>query len=674
MKTTTRLALTVASLAALTEVNAVITITRQPANQWISLGAHVTNKVTVSSTAPPITYQWWGPAGQLLTGETNRTPVTLSLTLTNIQLSQAGGYYVVLSDTNSSPIQSDTATLTVDPTFIKITSGRLVEDVEPSESATWWDPDADDFLDVYVHNIGPAGPGLLQSFYHNNGDGTFTKDTTNALALARKRGIMAAVGDFDDDGDQDIYVGSNAHPGSSEPRCDLYRNDGNGIFTALAGEPWSRDVDLTLDCTFVDYDRDGFLDLFAVNGHQGLPCLYRQTAAGTFTKLTAAQVGSILVNPPESYNGAWADYDNDGDPDLWFENSLGSGRLHRNDGRGFFSLVTPDSFKLTRPGGLGMWGDYNNDGFLDLFIGGFGDDGSYTNALYRSLEGQDFTNVAVQAGVALKMAAWASSWGDYDNDGWLDLFAVDWYGNTANVLFRNRGDGTFESLNVGSLIRDGRDSRAGVRWVDYDNDGFLDLLMTCGTMNKPRPNHLYQNNNRAIGNSNHWLKIKLVGRASNRSGIGAKLRVKATIGGRELWQMREMTGNGYSQTCPGLVAHFGLGNAAKADLVRIEWPSGIVQTLTNVPAGLTGQPPLTITEHQEYGGEPPHFNGASSSPTGCHLSIGEPLAGFCYCLEASADLVTWTKVVAQTSAGSGHEDIDQEAMNYPARFFRLVVP
>jgi hypothetical protein len=111
-----------------------------------------------------------------------------------------------------------------------------------------------------------------------------------------------------------------------------------------------------------------------------------------------------------------------------------------------------------------------------------------------------------------------------------------------------------------------------------------------------RPNHLYQNNSPAVGNTNHWLKVKLNGQASNRSGIGAKIRVKATIAGRDLWQMREMTGNGYSQTCPGLVAHFGLGDAAKADIVRVEWPSGNVPELTDVTAGQAGQALLTITE------------------------------------------------------------------------------
>jgi len=455
MKTRTLFATTsLLSLVTLTELNAVVTTTRQPTNQWVSLGAHVTNQVTVTSTAPPITYQWHGPSGQLLTGETNRISVTLSLVIPSIQLNQAGGYYVVVNDGDNQPAQSNPATLTVDPTFIKITAGPLVTTVDPSHNATWWDYDGDGYLDVIVQEV--SGPGRVQAFYRNQGDGTFTQITTNAIALSRRNGLGGAVGDCDNDGWLDI---------------------------------------LAADCSF--------------------------------------EVGAASL---------------------------------------------------------------------------------------------------------------------------------------PNVLFHNRGDGTFEQVDVGSPIRDG-DVRYDVRFVDYDNDGFLDLLMICGS-DYPRLNHLYRNNGPAIDNTNHWLKIKLNGQASNRSGIGAKIRVKATLGGKEIWQVREMTGNGYSQTCPGLIAHFGLGDSIQATTVRIEWPSGIVQELTNVAAGeLT-----TVTEHQAGPPPPPAFAGASFAPTGFDLAIAEPVAGVVYVLEGSADLVTWTKLMARTSAGGIHEWVDEQGLNQPTRFYRQVVP
>jgi hypothetical protein len=193
--------------------------------------------------------------------------------------------------------------------------------------------------------------------------------------------------------------------------------------------------------------------------------------------------------------------------------------------------------------------------------------------------------------------------------------------------------------------------------------------MICGS-DFLRLNHMYRNNGLGIGNTNHWLKIKLNGQASNRSGIGAKIRVKATIGGKEIWQMREMTGNGYSQTCPGLIAHFGLGDSVQATTVRIEWPSGIVQELANVAAGQV----TTVTEHQAGSPQPPSFAGASFAPTGFDLAIAEPAAGVVYILEGSTDLATWTKLMIRTSSGGTYEWVDEQASNQPTRFYRLVVP
>lgn len=566
--------------------NALVNITQSPTGQVVSLNAHVTLEVTATSTAPPMTYQWYGNDA-LLPDQTSRT-----LVLNNIQLDQAGEYYVVVNDADNQPAQSNPAAVNVDPTFEKITEGPLVTDVEPTEHSTWWDFDDDGDSDVVVH-VAPLRPhGGAQSFYRNDGNSVFTKITTNAVAQTLKLGLMGAVGDIDNDGDQDLYLGSNAWQ-ANEPKDDLYRNEGNGRFAVVASGPWKSDLDHTFDCTFVDFNGDGLLDIFIINWDQP-PCLYRQTVAGTFVKLTSTDVGPIVSNPGQSYNAAWVDYDNDGDLDLWFEEYRGLTQLYRNDGNGVFSLATPASFAES-PGGIGIWADFDNDGYPELFVGGDTETGVRPNALYRGTGAQEFHNVAAEASVDLMTASWASAVGDYDNDGYLDLFAADWQGASPSRLFRNRGDGTFESVDVGSPIRDG-DLRLGVRWVDYDNDGFLDLFMTCGTSDGttiyPRLNHLYRNNLAASESPNHWLKVRLEGKASNRSGIGAKIRVKATIAGQEIWQLRELTGNGYSQTCPGLIAHFGLGDATKADIIRVEWPSGNVQELTDV----TPDQLLSVTE------------------------------------------------------------------------------
>jgi enediyne biosynthesis protein E4 len=592
------LAAALLSTATLPHLLAEVTITQHPADQIVSLNAHVTLAVIASSTAPPITYQWYGK-GALLPDQTSRT-----LVLNNIQLDQAGQYYVAVNDADNQPVQSNPATVTVDRTFVKITEGAIVTDIEPSHGSVWWDYDGDGFLDVLVHLVGlPHGSaGSVQSFYRNQGDGTFLKITTNAVALSPRNGLGAAVGDYDNDGDQDVYLTS-GHLVTGTPLDDLFRNDGNGRFTALVGQPWRQDRDFSFDCSFVDVDQDGLLDVYVNNSYWTdpgqKPCIYRQTVSGTFVKMTAVEGGALLDDTLVSDNGVWVDADNDGDPDLWRVDYRGGSRLYLNDGRGFFTLA-PSTVLQQSPGNKGLWADFDNDGEPELFVGGGGWIGSQSvqgpNALYRPIaEGLDFTDVAPETGLAVTMAGWASAVGDYDNDGWLDILVADClFGEGAasypNVLFHNRGDGTFEQIDVGSPVRDG-DNRIEVRFVDYDNDGFPDLFMVCGS-DYARLNHLYRNNLAATGNANHWLKVKLNGQAANRSGIGAKIRVKATIGGREIWQLRELTGNGYSQTCPGLIAHFGLGDATQADIIRVEWPSSNVQELAGRPVDQV----LTVTE------------------------------------------------------------------------------
>ena len=558
--------------------------------------------------------------------------------------------------------------------FIKVTEGDIATDREPSFSSIWWDYDGDGLLDLYViNNACFTGCPARNSLYRGLSGGTFEK-VTNILSTRVMRYSSAAVADFDNDGDQDLYVLGNTYPGYGQPPDQLYRNEGGGLFSSVTGQPWLSDLDESNDCGWADHDRDGFLDVFTANVAASDPeCLYRQGVDGRFVKMTAAQVGSIVGVNLSSDACMWADYDNDGDPDLWLSSRDGHSRLHQNDGHGFFSAATnAGSVTGLVANGIGVWGDYDNDGWLDLFTvaSPWSPVTTAVNALHRNLQGTSFTNVASAAGVALANNAWASAWGDYDNDGWLDLFVANFESGT-NLFYRNRGDGTFETLDIGSPLTDGN-QRASVSWADYDNDGFLDLLMTCGN-GTPLPNHLYRNNALALGNANHWLKVRLDGRASNRSGIGAKIRVKATIGGKEIWQVREISGNSGYQGGYGLQAHFGLGDSVQATIVRIEWPSGIVQELTNVPAAQPGQPPLLITEHQEYDG-PVRFNAATPSPAGFELSILEPAAGFTYCLEGSTDLLTWTKLMARTSAGGTHEWTDAQVSDHPARFYRLVVP
>ncbi|HRY52120.1 MAG TPA: FG-GAP-like repeat-containing protein, partial [Candidatus Paceibacterota bacterium] len=550
-------------------------ITKQPVNQSVSLGARVILGVTATGTEP-LSYLWF------FNGAPISEAVQRLLILTNAQVSNAGGYSVIITNI-SGAITSEVAILKVDPTFLKINTGAIVTDTEPSEGVAWFDLDNDNLLDLFVANI----QGVMNSVYRNQGDGTFVK-IKNAITTMNNS-WNGAPGDLNNDGWTDLYVVTPTGAGNH-----LFRNDRSLDFTSLTDQqcgPPVRDRYESADAAWADYDGDGWLDLFVVNGINASQddCLYRNIGNGSFIKMTASQVGPLVDDNAKSGSCSWADYNNDGYPDLWVLNLARTNLLYLNNRDGTFSrviqgsVVEPKIGDATQGGdGGGAWGDYDNDGYQDLFVAG-GE--SFTNSLHRNMGGETFTNVAESAGLAQKTGAALGAWGDYDNDGFLDLFAPSYSGPT-NALYHNNGDGTFTAIDVGSPTYEGS-SRIGTAWADYDNDGFLDLIISCGN-GQNMHNLLYRNQ----GNGNHWLKVRLIGTTSNRAGIGAKIRVKASIRGKTIWQLRELSGNSGWSGGQGLVTHFGLGDATNIDVVRIEWPSGNVQEMNAV----TSDQILTITE------------------------------------------------------------------------------
>src|SRR5262249_25167330 len=227
-------------------------------------------------------------------------------------------------------------------------------------------------------------------------------------------------------------------------------------------------------------------------------------------------------------------------------------------------------------------------------------DGSTKTSLYRNNGNGTFTEVTDQAGVGITANTWAAIWGDYDNDGYLDLFVTnsgDNPNNNACHLFHNNGDGTFTDVAVaeGLQLQDNTSAHKGASWADYDNDGFLDLMIKNGVgtedagASSKGTHRLYRNTH--PGSTNHWLKIKLVGVQSNLNGIGAKLKLITTNPNRTQFRQNDGGGGGvlYSQSCQPV--HFGLGQATSAKL-QITWPSGVVDTLFGVQADQT----LTVTE------------------------------------------------------------------------------
>jgi enediyne biosynthesis protein E4 len=303
----------------------------------------------------------------------------------------------------------------------------------------------------------------------------------------------------------------------------------------------------------------------------------------------------------------------------------------------------------------GSWADYDNDGYLDLFVG-VGDGG-----LFHNNGDGTFTSLTNTTGERTLLRG-GGVWGDYDNDGFIDMVGPL---NTNVTLMHNNGDGTFTEILTGSIVNDGWINPVSCAWGDYDNDGFLDLVVVRGSDAAEETNLLYRNN----GNSNAWVKIRLIGVASNRSAVGAKIRVKTTIRGRSMSQMREIsTGIGFCGN--PLEAHFGLGDATNIDLVRIEWPSGIVQKLTNVVPRQT----LTVVEHQPNPGGSLAFAGVGLSTNATiNLTLsGSP--GAIYVLEASTNLVNWTKVGVRSNATGSVVFVDLKATSFTHRYYRASAP
>jgi hypothetical protein len=331
---------------------------------------------------------------------------------------------------------------------------------------------------------------------------------------------------------------------------------------------------------------------------------------------------------------------------------------------GTFVAVTPTG--LHDSSIIRWWADYDNDGWLDAFCSQPLAIDVWMPQLFHNSGAEGFTNITTALNVTEPINNMgAASWGDYDNDGWIDLFFTGQYsGAPRNGMFRNNRDGTFTQIVVGNLIYDG--GRQTVpSWVDINRDGFLDLFIAVGNA-EPERNLLYRNN----GNANHWLNVKLDGRASNRSGIGAKVRVQATINGQTFWQMREISCENSYAGQNGLLAHFGLGDATSVTTLRIEWPSGIVQEIPNVAPDQF----LTVVESQGYTNACPSFTGATQDASGLQLTFTEPEAGTRYVIEASSDLVHWTKLKACTSTGGTAQFTDPVTTNQTQRFYRLQVP
>ena len=488
------------------------------------------------------------------------------------------------------------------------------------------DYDNDGWMDLLVlsgSRVAGAPGGTSSRLYRNNRDGTF-EDVTEQAGLCRETWASAVtVGDFDNDGHDDIFI-------SAFGQNLLYRNNGDGTFTDVTGDAGLLDNEVRwgAGCSFVDYDRDGHLDLFVSNycrfdfaavpepgmgtcnwkgvpvhcGPRGLPfsrhSLYRNNGDGTFREVSE-EAGIAQARPGYGMTVAAADFDNDGWPDIYVACDSTPSLLFRNRHDGTFDEVgLVQGVALNEDGqeqaGMGVGvGDFSLSGDLDIFKTHFADD---TNILYVNDGTGRFKDRTLASGLAVEVryVCWGAGIVDLDNDGWPDIFYAtgniypeiesklpEYPFKTPNVVFRNLGGGRLERLaaEAGPALAALHSSR-GCAFGDFDNDGDIDILV----VNLNEPPSLLRNDIEGGGN---WLKVKLIGTVSNRSAIGA--RVMCVYGSRR--QAQEVMSQSSYYSCNDPRLHFGLGNEKSASL-RIRWPLGTTQVLNDVSANQV----LTVRE------------------------------------------------------------------------------
>ncbi len=513
-----------------------------------------------------------------LVGITNTAANTFRLKF-DIQLESnfTPGEYLTIEISSSRNCGDTLATLRLayDPTalFDQITGVGLTTSTD-TWATTWADYDGDGDPDLFITT---RDPNQTNELYKNNGDGTFTQITSGSIVTDQASSMAATWGDYDNDGDLDVFVANNIGYANF-----LYRNEGDGTFTKILNDPIVSDLGYAHGAAWGDYNNDGYLDLFVASFFASrFNLLYKNNGDGTFT---LDGNNPIAKEAASSVSGFWADYNDDGWPDLFVANNNGENNLlYKNTGNGNFEKITTGD--IVNDGGYSVgasWADYDNDGDLDLFVANSGD---HDNFLYRNDGDGTFTKITTGDIVNDGGHSHGSAWADYDNDGWLDLFVANDQDND-NFLYRNKGDGTFTKIENPVTLAGGYSF--GSAWADYDLDGDVDLFIVNRNDNS---NFLFKN---VKGDCNSYLCVKLVGTVSNKAAIGAKVKVKATVNGNAVWQMREIS----SQTGGGVGAQnelkliFGLGDASTVDSVVVVWPSGYEQVLTNQSVDQC----LTITE------------------------------------------------------------------------------
>lgn len=445
------------------------------------------------------------------------------------------------------------------PYFQRVSAGIVATDVGSYTMSAWGDYDNNGFQDLAVvpWNDGCwscSSPVLL----YKNTSGNFTRGS-NVIVDVTLSCNGVTWGDFTNDGKLDLYITRYFSKSKF-----LFRKD-SVDFTMINSSPIATDLTSSAGCSWADYDKDGWLDMFVSNGQGQNNALYKNNGNGTFTKITT---GSIVNDGGESRSCSWGDYNNDSWPDLFVVNYQGQNCfLYRNNGNGSFTKITDVAPVQYVGWGAGCsWGDYDNDGWLDLLVTYNNDN----NRLYHNERNGTFTLTSLAPSNEFGWSYYPV-WGDINNDGFIDLFVPKRSGSF-NALYINNNGTSFTKVNNDISSQQGGTSDAGTM-ADYDNDGKLDLFVANGSTSNPINNYLYHN---VTSNTNKYLVLKLSGCIMNKSAIGTKVTVVA--GGKRM--MRYVQGGGGSQSM--LWPHFGLGNASIVDSVIVDWTTGNRKILTNI--------------------------------------------------------------------------------------------
>ncbi len=539
----------------------------------------------LSTGHPQVTIQNSSVAfGEILSGETKANsadPFIISLDQNipygeiinfNLALTAEDGYQEVFNFTLSIAFFENVGKQTNLP----------LEDFNPI-SMVMRDYNNDGYTDIFF--IGWSDEDL----YRNQQDGTFLNVTSETGINTSGVAFTSTFIDIDNDGDQDLFIGSSA------PQ--LFLNNGDETFTDITNASNISDIgDVVQIMTSFDYNNDGFLDIF-VGGSSAF--LLENNQDNSFMVLAGEEIGlSIPFDLDLFRQAASFDYDNDGDQDLL----VSFPGLYRNNSDGTFTDITIDTLIDAPQHGFNgaAVGDYNNDGHIDIFLTGMAG-----SVLYMNNNGDgtftDVTEAAGNVGLGTTGAWCGTDFLDYDNDGDLDLHITEAFNGPGNVLYRNNGDGTFTNVRNVAFPHEVNPSWSDACMGDYNNDGAIDIYMPSSSY-KGAGGFLKN----FIGTKSNWIKIKLEGTISNRDAYGARVYIKTG----ELSQLREIH-TGAVETQP---IHFGLDNETLIDEIEVYWPSGIIQRLNNVSPNQL----VTIVEPET---SIPYISSISSSLT----YVGDPI-------------------------------------------------